>query len=120
MNRNERAEYAQRLIARFKQLRDDEGWTQDTWAEQAGVSPRTVSDIYRGVSRFPNDDTLEKLAKPLGLSATPEETFDNWSESVRSFLYMIGLFLESMPPEERVEVMRDIASRTIAPKGQPE
>lgn len=53
------------LLKRYRQAR---GWTQDDLAHRAGISTRTVSDIERGLSRFPRHDTVQLLVDALDLS----------------------------------------------------
>jgi predicted ATPase len=42
--------------------------TQEELAERSGVSIRTISDIERGISRYPRRDTLQLLSAALELS----------------------------------------------------
>lgn len=112
MNRNERAEYAQRVIARFRQLRDDEGWTQETLAEEANVPLRTVSDVLRGKS-VPNEDTCDKLGRALGLHRGPDEVQAAWSEDIQTFLRIVGIYLNGLQGPQREEAMREITERVF-------
>jgi transcriptional regulator with XRE-family HTH domain len=41
------------------------GLTQEELAERAGVSPRSIGDIERGVSRAPQRNTVALLATAL-------------------------------------------------------
>ncbi|HEX8732535.1 MAG TPA: tetratricopeptide repeat protein [Ktedonobacterales bacterium] len=59
------------LALALQQRRTARGLTQEELAERAGVSVRTLSDIERGVSRFPHRDTLRLLGEALDL--TPDE-----------------------------------------------
>jgi transcriptional regulator with XRE-family HTH domain len=49
------------------------GWSQEDYAERAGIHRTYVSDIERG-SRNPTITVVEKLAKPLGVR--PGELLD--------------------------------------------
>lgn len=60
------------LVRRYRRAR---GWTQDELAEHAGISSRTVSDIERGISRFPHRDTVALLARAFALSERDTELF---------------------------------------------
>ncbi len=42
--------------------------TQEVLAERAGVSVRAVSDLERGIKTWPHTDTVDRLARGLGLS----------------------------------------------------
>jgi tetratricopeptide (TPR) repeat protein/transcriptional regulator with XRE-family HTH domain len=55
----------------LRRLRADAGLTQEELAEAAGLSPRSVSDLERGVSRTARPQTARLLAAALGL-AEPE------------------------------------------------
>jgi predicted ATPase/transcriptional regulator with XRE-family HTH domain len=44
------------------------GLTQEELAERAGLSPRAVSDLERGVRRIPYRETVQMLAKAMGLT----------------------------------------------------
>lgn len=51
------------------------GLTQEGLAERAGLSPRGVQDLERGVNRAPRRDTLELLADALGLDPAGRAAF---------------------------------------------
>ena len=52
----------------LRQLRAQAGLTQEELAEAAGLSPRSVSDLERGVNRTARKDTALLLAGALGLA----------------------------------------------------
>ena len=52
----------------LRQLRAEAGLTQEELAEAAGLSPRSVSDLERGINRTARKDTAELLAGALGLA----------------------------------------------------
>ena len=52
----------------LRQLRADARLTQEELAEAAGVSPRSVSDLERGINRTARKDTALRLAGALGLA----------------------------------------------------
>jgi WD40 repeat protein/transcriptional regulator with XRE-family HTH domain len=56
-------------------LRVRAGLTQEELAEAAGVSPRSVSDLERGLHRTARKDTAELLAGALGLAEPAQELF---------------------------------------------
>src|SRR2546430_16910418 len=58
------------LLKRYRLAR---GLTQETLAERAGLSVRTVSDLERSVNLTPRKDTLPLLAAALELPA-PERS----------------------------------------------
>jgi transcriptional regulator with XRE-family HTH domain len=52
----------------LRQLRAEARLTQQELAKAAGVSPRSVSDLERGINRTARQDTAVQLAGALGLA----------------------------------------------------
>src|SRR5690348_8563076 len=59
----------------LRQLRTQALLTQEELAEAAGVSPRSVSDLERGINRTARKDTAVLLADALGLAGPAREVF---------------------------------------------
>src|SRR5215813_6324023 len=59
----------------LRRLRAEARLTQEELAEAAGVSPRSVSDLERGINRTARKDTAVLLAGALGLPGTVAELF---------------------------------------------
>ena len=59
----------QRLARNLRRFRDAKGWSQEKFAFEANIHRTYVSDIERG-SRSPTIMVLEKLAAPLGVTAS--------------------------------------------------
>jgi transcriptional regulator with XRE-family HTH domain len=59
----------------IRQLRAEAGLTQEELAEAAGLSPRSVSDLERGIHRTARKDTAELLAGALGLAEPARPLF---------------------------------------------
>jgi transcriptional regulator with XRE-family HTH domain/Tol biopolymer transport system component len=59
----------------LRQLRAGAGLTQEELAEAAGLSPRAVSALERGVNRTARKDTAGLLAGALGLAGPARELF---------------------------------------------
>jgi transcriptional regulator with XRE-family HTH domain len=59
----------------LRQLRAKALLTQEELAAAAGVSPRSVSDLERGISRTARKDTAVLLAGALGLAGPARELF---------------------------------------------
>jgi transcriptional regulator with XRE-family HTH domain len=59
----------------LRQLRAGARLTQEELAEAATVSPRSVSDLERGINRTPHKDTAMLLAGALGLTGQAGELF---------------------------------------------
>lgn len=54
---------------RLRALREERGWSQEEFADRAGLHRTYVSAVERGV-RNPTLSVLERLAKALGISIT--------------------------------------------------
>jgi transcriptional regulator with XRE-family HTH domain len=59
----------------LRQLRMQARLTQEELAEQAGLSPRSVSDLERGINRTARKDSAMMLAGALKLSGAAAEVF---------------------------------------------
>ena len=59
----------------LRQLRAAAGLTQEELAEAAGLSPRSVSDLERGIHRTAHKDTAVLLAGALGLAEPDRALF---------------------------------------------
>jgi predicted ATPase/DNA-binding XRE family transcriptional regulator len=59
----------------LRQLRGEARLTQEELAEAAGLSPRSVSDLERGINRTARKDTALLLADALGLTGPQRELF---------------------------------------------
>lgn len=59
----------QRLAHNLCSWRKKKGWSQEQFAFEAGVHRTYVSDIERG-ARNPTITVVEKLARPLGITAS--------------------------------------------------
>jgi transcriptional regulator with XRE-family HTH domain len=57
-----------RLGANIRRLRLEKGWSQEAYADEAGIHRTYVSDIERG-ARNPTITVVEKLAGPLEVTA---------------------------------------------------
>ena len=70
--------------ALLKRQRLSAGLTHESLAERAGLSPRTISDLERGVSRRPHRDTLELLVQALDLSVAERSALESaaWASAM--------------------------------------
>jgi predicted ATPase/DNA-binding CsgD family transcriptional regulator/transcriptional regulator with XRE-family HTH domain len=59
----------------LRQLRAEAELTQQELAKSAGVSPRSVSDLERGINRTARQDTAVRLAGALGLAESARSLF---------------------------------------------
>jgi tetratricopeptide (TPR) repeat protein/transcriptional regulator with XRE-family HTH domain len=60
----------------LRQLRTEAGLTQEELAEAAGLSPRSVSDLERGINQTARKDTARLLADALGLADAVRYDFE--------------------------------------------
>lgn len=81
------------VLERLRKLQSDYGWSDYRIAKKAGLSPGTVSNIYKR-NTIPNLFTLEAICKSFGMTIsqffadndmielTPElkELFDSWTK----------------------------------------
>ena len=63
------------FAALLRQLRGEAKLTQEELAEAAGLSPRGISDLERGINRTARKDTAILLATALGLAGPVVEAF---------------------------------------------
>lgn len=70
----------------LRSMRERAGLTQDDLAARALVSPRTVSDLERGISRAPRRDTAALMAHTLGLTGSDLGDFDAAVASAAEFV----------------------------------
>jgi transcriptional regulator with XRE-family HTH domain len=62
-----------RLARNLRRLREEKGWSQERYAEEANIHRTYVSDLERG-ARNPTIMIVEKLARPFGV--TPGSLLD--------------------------------------------
>src|SRR5690349_6478859 len=60
---------------RLRACRQSAGISQQELAERSGLSVRAISDLERGRTRFPYQDSLGRLADALGLSGPARTEF---------------------------------------------
>ena len=57
-----------RLAKNLRMLRQEKGWSQEAFADEAGLHRTYISDLERS-ARNPTITVVEKLADALGVSA---------------------------------------------------
>jgi tetratricopeptide (TPR) repeat protein/transcriptional regulator with XRE-family HTH domain len=70
------AEPPVRFAGMLRQLRAGAGLTQEELAEAAGLNPRTISDLERGLATTPHKDTVRLLAGALQLGGSARVEFE--------------------------------------------
>jgi tetratricopeptide (TPR) repeat protein/transcriptional regulator with XRE-family HTH domain len=64
------------FAALLRKLRDQARMTQEELAEAAQLSPRSISDLERGIAATPRKDTIRLLADALGLAGPARAEFE--------------------------------------------
>jgi WD40 repeat protein/transcriptional regulator with XRE-family HTH domain len=67
--------YTLEFAGLLRELRAEARLTQEELADAAGLSPRSVSDLERGINRTARKDTAELLARALGLAEPARAVF---------------------------------------------
>src|SRR5579884_539277 len=88
----------QNFAMALKQLRTSHGMTQDELAERSGVSVRSISDLERGISRFPHKDTVQLLAEALQLAPAEAEQLFARARAARATGAVSGTGLSGQAP----------------------
>jgi predicted ATPase/DNA-binding XRE family transcriptional regulator len=70
----------------LRDLRRAAGLTQEQLAERAGISPRSISELERGGEHVPRRDTVDLLARALGLAGSSRDAFESSVEQQRRSL----------------------------------
>ena len=65
-----------RFAGMLRQLRAQAALTQEELAEAAGLNPRTISDLERGLATTPHKDTVRLLADALQLGGSARVEFE--------------------------------------------
>lgn len=121
MDSSERKAFGERV----RDARKARRWTQPELAERVGVSVGTISATERGLS-LPQQGNLTRLLEVLGISLGDEpapetkgrlKPYGLWFEALpndsRSTLYMIGLYLERLGPDDRDTRIREIVKAIV-------
>jgi tetratricopeptide (TPR) repeat protein/transcriptional regulator with XRE-family HTH domain len=74
----------------LRQLRDDAGLTQEELAEAASLSPRSISDLERGIHATARPQTARLLADALGLTGPQRAHFEATARGRGSAVSPVG------------------------------
>ena len=96
MDRDTRRELAKAI----RPARERRRWSQQELVDKAGVARGVVQAAEAGGA--PHKTTLLLMRSALGLDAEEAPKQGAWSPDVAVTLNMLGLFLESLTPEERL------------------
>jgi len=81
----------------LRQLRAEAGLTQEELAEAAGLSPRSVSDLERGINRTARKDTAVLLGGALGLAEPVRPLFVAAARGLVPAAEVLGAVREARP-----------------------
>src|SRR6516225_5603133 len=81
----------------LRQLRAEAGLTQEELAEAAGLSPRSVSDLERGINRTARKDTAVLLGGALGLTEPVRPLFVAAARGLVPAEEVLGAVREARP-----------------------
>jgi transcriptional regulator with XRE-family HTH domain len=103
------ADYKKLLGQKMRQLRKQNGYSQERFAELIGIDPNSVSRIECGVY-YPSLDTLEKIAKVLKVEMRDLFLFSNKesAEELRTYLVQTATELDVEKLREVVRAVRKI------------
>lgn len=94
------------LGARIKQLRQEQGYSQEQFAEKLGIAPRTLCGIEIGKIFF-TADTLEKILTALNI--TPQELFMiNYLQPQEDLVKEIIDTVKSIKDRQKIEIIYKI------------
>ena len=86
-----------KVRSRLVVIREHRMWTQGRLAEEAGVSPTTVSGIESGRISRPHFGTVKKLARALGVE--PQELLSARGNGTRRAMLSFGWAMSSREEE---------------------
>ena len=84
----------------LRELRAEAGLTQEELAEAASLSPRSVSDLERGINRTARKDTAELLAGALGLAGPVHGVFVAAARGRAPAEEVLAVLREAAAPED--------------------
>lgn len=99
----------------LKQIRQAHGMTQEELAARSGVSVRSISDLERGISRFPHKDTVQLLADALELAPEEAQQLFALARAIKSTGDAAMLMEADLPFVGRASEMRTIHEHLADP-----
>lgn len=87
------------MVSRLRKAR---GWTQAELADRSGVKLRTLQDIEADKVSKPHRDNRLGLARALDIPGDKTSEMETWDEDVETILSIIGAYLMTLSPPERI------------------
>ena len=91
-------------IELYKRIKKEKNLTMNDIAEKAGISKRTLEDVFSGRAPHPRIDTVQAIEKALGIS--PPEPYNN--KITEEHLQALGFDMEAIGSlsEEDLQLIR--------------
>ena len=102
----------------LRQLRAEAKLTQEELAEAAGISPRSVSDVERGIHRTAHKDTALLLAGALGLAEPARALFVAAARGRRPAADVLAAVREAAPGAAAAAATRTLPRDTVSFTGR--
>lgn len=96
-----------------RRLRREQGMTQAQLATASGVSYRTIQDVEGDKHEKPQRGTRLALNAVLGIAGDPDEERAAWPEDVRVILDIVGAYLMTITPEQRIRWVSRISATDV-------
>ena len=96
----------------IREAREARGWTQKDLVTHSGVPKRTIQEIENGRVKRPQRANDLKLRAALDLQGDPDAERSEWPEDVAEIVDLVGAYLVSVSPAERIRWFRDFIHAT--------
>ncbi len=96
--------YKELLGKRFREIRKNLGYTQEKFAEIAGIEPQSISKIESG-KNFPLLSNLEKIAKKLEIDLSEFFIYTHKAEEKELKNTMNKIF-DELSPQDKEKAVR--------------
>lgn len=92
------------LGKRFREIRKSLGYTQEKFAEIAGIEPQSISKIESG-KNFPLLSNLDKIAQKLNLNLSDFFIYEH-KHSTEELKHILNLTFDALPDEDKEKAVR--------------
>ena len=92
------------LGKRFREIRKNLGYTQEKFAEIAGIEPQSISKIESG-KNFPLLSNLEKIAKKLDISLADFFVYEH-KHTPDELKQILNSTFDTLPDEDKEKAVR--------------
>lgn len=99
------------LGKRFREIRKKLGYTQEKFAEIAGIEPQSISKIESG-KNFPLLSNLDKIAQKLDLNLSDFFVYEH-KYSADELKRILNMTFDALPDEDKEKAVRLILALKI-------